>query len=349
MALSFHPACRPILLGSLPYRSASQALSQLRLATRELLAWPQLPQRSFRETNLAQAALGMPGVVIEATQSHIFVDSEQAIRDLDRLDLAYLRHDLSYAALAAEDISGLTEIQRQPESVRDAYAFKGQMMGPISLAAQLTDHQAQPLIYELLLFEALIHHLHLRAAWHVAQLTELNAATIMCLDEPFLEALSHSFLPISWEQAQAAVEEVFAAMRGYRALFASGQVDWARVLHWSVDIIIGDALDHHDAFVAAGAELAEFLRHGGYIGLGIIPADQELLQQSTPEQLAHRIELLLESLASYGIDKQHFLNRTILTTQDTLGYLNVAIAEQAIQLLANTSHLVRQQYHLNKQ
>lgn len=347
MAFTFQPACRPMLLGSLPHRSAAQAITHIRKTTHELLAWPQLPQRSFRETNLTQAALGLPGLVIEPDQSLVFVEPKGALAEMDRLDLAYLRHDLSYAALAPEDISGLSEIQRQPEHVRGTHALKGQMMGPISLAAQLTDDQARPLIYETLFFEAIIHHLHLRAAWHVSQLVELNGATIMCLDEPFLEAMSHSFLPISWEQAQAAIEEVFSTIDGYHALYAGGQIDWARILHWSLDMIIADTFTYHDAFVNAGAQLTEFFDRGGNIGLGMIPTDAELLQQVTAEQLAHRIEILLESFTSYGISKQRFLNHSILTTQDSLGHLNVEMAEYAMQLLANTSNLIRQQYDLN--
>ena len=347
MAFSFQPACRPMLLGSLPHRSAAQAMIHIRKTTHELLAWPQLPQRSFREANLTQAALGLPGLVIEASHGLVFVEPERALAEMDRLDLAYLRHDLSYAALAPEDISGLSEMQRQPESVRDAYALKGQMMGPISLAAQLTDDQARPLIYETLFFEAIIHHLHLRAAWHVSQLVELNGATIMCLDEPCLEAMSHSFLPISWEQARAAIEEVFSSIDGYHALYAGGQIDWARILHWSIDMVIADTFTYHDALVNAGAALAEFFDRGGHIGLGMIPTDAELLQHATAEQLAHRIELLLESFASYGIPKQRFLNHSILTTQDSLGHLNVEMAEYAMQLLADTSNLIRQQYDLN--
>lgn len=335
-----------MLLGSLPHRNAAQALTQIQQMTRELPAWPQLPQRSFQETNLVQAALGLPGIVVEATRGHIFVDPAHALTDMDRLDLAYLRHDLSYAALGPDDISGLSEMQRQPEHVRDAYALKGQMMGPISLAAQLTTDQAHPLIYEPLFFEAIIHHVHLRAAWHTSQLAELNGATIMCLDEPFLEALSHSFLPISWDQAQAAIEEAFSSLGGYHALYASGQIDWARIMHWSIDMIIGDVHDHHDALIAAGSDLAAFLQRGGYIGLGIIPADAELLKTSTAEQLAHRLEILLESLISSGVDKKTFLRHAIVTTQDMLGYLNVELAEHAMQLLANTSQLIRQQYDL---
>ncbi len=43
--MPFSPACLPLLLGGLPYRSAAQALEISRRYAGKLLAWPQLPQR----------------------------------------------------------------------------------------------------------------------------------------------------------------------------------------------------------------------------------------------------------------------------------------------------------------
>ena len=57
----------------------------------------------------------------------------------------------------------LTELMRQSDSLRGALAIKGQMLGPISVAAQLTDERQQPLIYDDMFFDALAQHLRLRA------------------------------------------------------------------------------------------------------------------------------------------------------------------------------------------
>ena len=142
------------------------------------MAWPQLPQRGFREQSLAQAIVGFPGLVVDAGRGHMYVDRVRAERDLDRLELAYLTHDLGYAALAEEDAAGLSELARQRDTVRGVLALKGQLLGPISLAAQLTDEQQRPLIYDAMLFEALTHHLCLRAAWQNARLAELHATAM---------------------------------------------------------------------------------------------------------------------------------------------------------------------------
>src|SRR3712207_5424719 len=64
MTLPFSPACLPLLLGGLPYRSAAQALEISRRYAGSLLAWPQLPRRGFREQGYVQSAIGFPGLVI---------------------------------------------------------------------------------------------------------------------------------------------------------------------------------------------------------------------------------------------------------------------------------------------
>src|SRR5690349_9302290 len=139
MPLPFEPACLPLLLGSLPHRSATQALDLSRRYAGALLAWPQLPERSFREQSFVQSAIGFPGLVCDAAQAHMYVDRAAAERELDRLALAYLEDDGDYAALAADDVAGLDELLRQCESLRGTWALKGQLLGPISLAAHLTD------------------------------------------------------------------------------------------------------------------------------------------------------------------------------------------------------------------
>src|SRR5262245_13271771 len=168
MSLPFEPACMPLLLGSLPHRGPAQALEVSRRYAGALLAWPQLPARGFREQSFVQSAVGFPGLVVDAAQRRIFVDRAAAERGLDRLALAYLNDDIDHAALGPEDAIGIAELLRQSESLRGARALKGQLVGPISLAAHLTDDRQRPLIYDEMYLEALCHHLRLRAAWQEA-------------------------------------------------------------------------------------------------------------------------------------------------------------------------------------
>lgn len=346
MQLSLQPACLPLLLGSLPHSGPAQALALTRRYAGNLLTWPQLPQRSFREQGLVQAAVGFPGLVIDPGRGHVYVDRAIAERGLDRLGLAYLTHDISYVALADEDALGLMELVRQRDSLRNVLAVKGQLLGPISLAAQLTDERQRPLIYDQMYFEALVQHLHLRAAWQTAMLADLFPTTIMCLDEPLLDAISLSFLPIDMAGACELIDEVLSGLGGYRALYVGGVIDWSQALQSTVDMIITDVYHHASALVTAGPALLAFLERGGLVGLGLVPADEEVLTHVTASMLVDRVEVLLNELAAHGITRDQLLRQVVITPDNMLGRLSVELAERALQLLADTSRLLRERYSL---
>jgi hypothetical protein len=347
MSLTSVPACLPLLLGGLPHRNAAQALEVSRRYAGQLLAWPQLPQRSFREQSFVQSAIGFPGLVIDATQSRVYVDRARAESEMDRFALAYLQGRSSYAALAPDDAAGLEELSRQRDAARGALALKGQILGPISLAAQLTDEHDQPLIYDDMLFDALVQHLRLRAEWQEAQLLELNDSTIMCIDEPFLETVGLPFLPIDWERAREQINHTLDGVRGYKGIFAGGAVDWAQVLQIAVDLIVADIYNHAAGLAAAAPALATFLEHDGIVGLGIIPAEEEQLEQVQADQLVERIVALAQQLEPAGISTERLLRQSVISTAGTLSRLSIGAAERALQQLAELSKLLREQFNLS--
>jgi hypothetical protein len=346
MSLPFSPACLPLLLGGLPYRSATQALEVSRRYAGTLLAWPQLPRRGFREQSFVQSAIGFPGLVIDAPQARVYVDRSRAEHALDRLGLDYLENDCASYGLAADDAAGLAEILRQSEAPRGTLALKGQLLGPISLAAQLTDERERPLIYDALLLEALTQHLGLRAAWQEARLGELSGTTIVCLDEPFLETVGLPFVPIDWERARERIDQTLAGIQGCRAIYCAGAVEWTQVLQTSVDLIIADIYDHSAALVAAAPALRDFLDRGGIAGLGIVPAEEEALGQASAERLAGLIIALAGDLERAGIPAEQLLRQALIAPADTLTGLSTADAERALQLVDEVSKRLREQYKL---
>ncbi|HJZ49691.1 MAG TPA: hypothetical protein VKE41_21085 [Roseiflexaceae bacterium] len=346
MTLPFSPACLPLLLGGLPYRSVTQALDISRRYAGTLLAWPQLPQRGFREQGFVQSAIGFPGLVIDAPQSRVYVDRARAEHMLDRLGLDYLENDCAGHGLAPDDAAALAEILRQGEAPRGTLALKGQQFGPISLAAQLTDEHERPLIYDEPLFEALTQHLGLRAAWQEARLGELSGTTIVCLDEPFLEAVGLPFMPIDWEHARERIDQTLAGIQGCRAIYCGGAVEWAQVLQTSVDLIIADVYEHSAALIAAAPALRDFLDRGGVSGLGIVPADAEALEQESAERLVSRIVALAGDLERAGVPSEQLLRQALIAPANTLISLSTADAEHALQLVDEVSKLLREQYKL---
>ena len=346
MSLPFAPACLPLLLGGLPHRNAAQALEISRRYAGALLAWPQLPQRSFREQSVVQSMLGFPGLVIDEAQSRVYVDRRRAERELDRLGLAYLEDRYTYVALGADDALGLDELLRQAEALRGVQALKGQLTGPISLAAQVTDENDQPLMYDDMLFDALAQHLALRAEWQEARLSELNPATIICVDEPFLEMVGLPFVPTDWARVRAQIDQVLEGVHGCKALFAGGPANWPEVFQLGVDLIVADVAQHGDGLVAAAPKLADFLERGGLLGLGIVPNDEEALMRAGTEKLAAQVAALAEQLGQHGIAADTLLRQSVVSTAGTLSRLSVAAAERAMQLVAELSARLRETYRL---
>jgi hypothetical protein len=346
MSLPFEPACLPLLLGSLPHRSPAQALEVSRRYAGALLAWPQLLARGFREQSFVQSAIGFPGLVLDAARGRMFVDRAVAERGLDRLALAYLNDDFEFAALAPEDAIGIEELLRQGEGLRGARALKGQLVGPISLAAHLTDDRQRPLIYDEMFLEAICQHLRLRAAWQEARLGERANATIVCLDEPFLEGLGMPFMPLDWPAARDKIDEVLGGIGGCKALFAGGAVDWREVFKTSVELIIADVCEHGGALAAADDALIAFLERDGIVGLGMVPTDEEALRRASAEALIGRLTVLLDALEQAGIPTERLLRQAVVAPTDRLGALDVALAERALQLVAEVSRMLRAKYEL---
>lgn len=344
MSLPFEPACQPLLLGSLPYRSAAQALEVSRRYAGAIVAWPQLWQRGFREHSIVHSALGFPGLMIDETRAKLHVDRAVAREQLDRLELAYLENRMTAGQLSEADAVGLAELMRQGDGLRGVLAVAGHSIGPISLAAQLPDEQQQPLIYDSALFEALTHHLRLRVMWQESFLAELNRPTIICLDEPFLEMIGLPFLPIDWDEARTHIEEVLGGIIGCKGIFASGATDWGQVLRTSVELIVADVYTHPAALLGAAESLAEFLERDGIIGLAIVPTDADALLQTDVPALARRLDAMMVDLAQAGIDAETLARRALIVPNGPLGSLSAEHAELALQLTAKLSEQLRAQY-----
>lgn len=344
MPLPFAPACLPLLIGSLPQRGPSQALELSRRYAGTLLTWPQLPRRSFRERGLAQAAFGFPGLVIDVDEERVYVDRARAESELDRLALAYLKNDLSYGALGEAEASGLSELLRQRETLRNVRVLKGQCLGPISLALQLTDERERPLIYDEVMFDALLQHLRLRVAWQEAQIGALSSQTIVCLDEPLLEILGQPFLPVEWDEARQRIDEVLAIVVGTRAVFAPGSLEWGEVLRTSVELIVADVFGHGAALLGAAEALGGFFERGGVVGLGIVPSEADELARVDAEALLQRLDALLAELERAGVARELVLRRAVVTPNGGLWRLEPELAEGALQLLATVSGRLRERY-----
>lgn len=345
MRLTFAPACLPLMRGGLPHSNAQTAMGLVLTATPEVPSWPALAQRTFREGPVAQAAAGLPGLVLDTEHERVLIDRAVAEKGLDRIGLAYLRGETGSGALPTDHAAGLGELLRQMSHGLRVRGLKGDMLGPLSLSLMLTDEQERPLAYDPMLRETIVQHLALRMGWMFEQLSTYSQNVIVCLDEPFLDALSSPFSPLDWEEGSELLGRVLADAPGCRALSIRGAPNWEAVLSVAVELVLFDAYEHSAALIQAAPVVARYLEQGGMLGWGIVPNDPTALSEERAETLAQRFERTVDYLAAAGaMNPAQISNAAFITTSGSLAQLSVESAEQALKLCANVARLVREIY-----
>lgn len=346
MELPFAPACRALAPASLPHRMSAPALDLLLRYVVEVPAWPELPQRDPGEQGFLYSALGFPGLTVDVRRGQATVRRNETLAALGELDLAYLENDLAYAAISPGQLAGFEALLRAEGKLAGALAVMGRLSGPVSLGLQLTDEQRRPLIYDELLFDALARYLRLRVGWQAEQLVECAPVEIICLDEPFLDAVDSAFVPLDWDQALAVIEEVLAGISGCRGLVLSGVLPWERLLATSVELIVVDPASAEPGLLAAAPALHAFIERGGAIAYAVVPSLPNELKDTDAATMSTIMNALFDRLAATGIARERLVAAAFVTPRGPLGNLTLERAEQALKLTAELSTLLRQQHGL---
>lgn len=361
MPLSFQPACLPVAQNGLPHVSSSHALGLMMTTMSIIPTWPSLPQRSFLERPYAQSAAGFPGLVIDSETEQVYVDRAIMEKEIDRLSLAYLKNNMSLAAFTSDNAAGLMELLRMPSGWFEGRAIRSQIMGPISLGVYLTDDQQRPLVYDPMLLEAIAHLLSLRAGWLSRQFPEeMVRDTIICLDEPFLDAFLSPYFPIDWERGLELLQIVFRAMGGCRGIVLGNvgtwwsrergsAVYWEPVLDTSVELLKFDVYYHSEMMLNAAQILPAFLNRPGLVTWGLIPSNAESLAQESPTTLVARFNAILRRLTEAGVDRDQILQASFISTSGNLSLLSIEVAEQALKMCIEVSSRLRTTYTLGEE
>lgn len=341
----FEPNLLPLHLGSLPHTDPQAACELVLESFRQIPAWPQLPRRTFLENMYVQFSEGFPAVVLE--DERIYVDRAKDLDPgLERLYLAYLENDLSYGALGAEYAAGLAAFP-QALSAGDFQpaVVKGQVTGPISWGLTVVDQDHRPVLYDDILADALAKHLRLKAAWQEQELRKLAPTTMVFIDEPYMSAFGSAYIPLNRGQVITLLEEVFAGLIGLKGTHCCGNTDWSVLLSTSAEIISFDTYSYAQAFSLYAGEVRAFLKRGGIIAWGIVPADDEkALMSETVESLDARLHEAMNLLVRKGISFDDLINSSLITPSCGLRTLSEEAAERAFELTAAISETMRERY-----
>lgn len=326
-------------VGSLPHTEPAAAC-QLLLDGLDIPNWPQLPKRTFLENMYAQYSERFPGVVVNGER--IYVDRE---RDLDpgleELYVAYLMNDLDYAAISPGYAAGLyhfveMDLGRPP-------LVKGQVTGPVSWGLVVADQDRKPVLYDDILAEAVSKHLRLKAAWVEQTLSHAAERTLIIVDEPYMSSFGSAFVSLNREQVITLMEEVLAGIDGWKGVHCCGNTDWSLMLSTSADVLSLDAYEYTESLALYPEEVGDFLKRGGTIGWGIVPASDQALKESV-ETLLERFHGALALLTDKGLHQDDLLASSLIMPSCGCGALATETAERVIELVGALAQALQERY-----
>jgi methionine synthase II (cobalamin-independent) len=337
--------CLPTCIGSLPHLRPKEAVDVALRHLKQIPYWPQLPAIGFEENMYAQYATNLPGAKIDAHNKKITVDLDDY--DPERFYEAVLGEDFHYFEYPRTCFHGLYELLDEWDLPKEAIYLKGQVTGPISMGLQVFDQTGKSVIYDESYSEIVRMNLNMMMRQQEFMLHQKHPETILFLDEPSLSLVGTPFAAISRENVVGWIDEVLQGVTSVKALHCCGNTDWPMVLSTKIDILSFDAYSYGYTISLYPDNVASFLERGGAIAWGIVPNDEEGLQQETPASLVERLEREMSVLSEKGISIDLVLRSSLITPQCGLGTLrDESLAERALHLLANTSMLMRERHSL---
>lgn len=347
----FLPRCLPVLIGSLPITSHTEAASLILKYAPAIPLWPQLP-KNCGEGMVRQFLSGFPGLVDEDKRFWIDTTLNDFAEEMTSFYTDFLEAETddttllnSRFALGSDTAAGFLAFTELLESTQHQSAtVKGQVTGPITTGIGAKDQQGKSIIYDDNLRDMLIKHLSLKARWQALQLQKFSGDTppIIFIDEPALVSFgSSAFTGISREMVTESVDEVIASIHhggGLAGLHICANGDWGPALDSATDIISFDAYSFFDNFILFKDQLIHFIERGGILAWGIIPTgDPIIVAKETAERLYTEFRKQLETLTTFGFSEKQLMEQTLIAPACGTGSLPLELALKVLEMNAQVS------------
>jgi hypothetical protein len=320
-------------IGSLPFTSSTSAVRSVAEFSPEVPFWPQLPQRSERESIVSQG-LGVVDPLIEPRNEGYGYQVKEGHLD----SVLELLHRSS-GELSPANAAGFGAFEEALSSglFGSALAVKGQIEGPITLAAYLF-HKGKPFLADPAFFGAIAFHISQIINWQIDRLKSAGLPVLLFVDEPALCLDAPVANAVSEEQRLTALAATLegARIRGaYAGLHCCAARPFERMCRVGPDIISFDAHEGLDLFFTDWHAL-DFMQQGGTVAYGIVPtrAGVNAMDSAT-------IFLRWLRAASSAGDPQKFAQRAMITATCGLGLLEPSAVGESFEVAHSVSKLIR--------
>jgi hypothetical protein len=326
-------------IGSLPFTSISAAIQSVAEFSPEVPFWPQLPQLSPHESIVGQGLAIVKDFIEPRNEGYGYQVKE------GQLDPLLEALHGSNGELTPANAAGFHAFEEALSTglFASATAVKGQIEGPITLAAYLF-HKGRPFLADPVLFAALAFHVSQMTCWQIGRLQSPGLPVLLFIDEPALcldavvANVGSTVSTVSQEQRLQALAAILddARIRGaYAGLHCCAARPFERMFRAKPDIISFDAHENLDLFFADWHAL-DFVNQGGTVAYGIVPARPGLDAIDSASIFVRWLKA-----ASLAGDPQKFAQRTMITATCGLGLLDPSAVAESFHVAHSISKLIR--------
>lgn len=328
-------------VGSLPFRDPRDACGLIFQHLAEAPHWPQLPRLNTKEGMIDQLLDGMPGVV-EAGDK-VYLRPLEPYEEWERFYQSYEEGDLDAFAIGEARAKGFYTFMEEIGRRIPPPFVKGQVTGPITLGLSLKDKEGAAVFFDPDLRDMLVKLVAMKARWQEVTFQSLlpQAETIIVIDEPILSSYGSAFMNVSRDDVISALREAVAPLQGLKGVHICGNTDWPMVMEAGVDIINFDASNYLSSFLLYTEPLRRFLEDGGAVGWGIVPTDEETLNEVESAGLAERLRQGLEQLVREGLPKNLLYQGSLITPSCGAGSLSEDEARKVYQMTQEVAAILR--------
>lgn len=317
------PAGATIGHGVLPHRQIAAAVD-FAFDAYDVPTAPVLPRRSPAEEAIAQALVGVPGVMLGQYGSLAI--------DVAKLDVeAPVHTDLNRDGLAA-----MRAFIKRLRARGHTGPVKWQFVGPLSVGLALRRAGAEPKIAFQVAQHAVRGHLaNLSAAFREAA---PDAHQLVILNEPLAGELTRDDFPLAPGEVSDVLSAAMAAIEPVATIGVRGRpdADLALLLEAGPQVLsvpVGVDLTRYAGY------LERFIGRGGWIAWGVVATDGPIVD--APVRAWHRLSATWCELVQGGCDADTLRSQALFTTTGGLGRHNPVVAAQIAGTVADTARLAR--------
>lgn len=330
-------------IGSFPFKKEDDALELIFKYLPLIPHWPQLPAVSTSESFVEQYLY--PLIKVEAIKMRKkgspFFDSEdpEFLNKLTDFYNLYLRakdkeeEALSNFTMPHHSASGFYAFinRLKNKGTGRAVFLKGQISGPVTLGLWLTDGKRQPAFYQEQLRDILVKTLQLQLEWQIKELKQFGLPTIIFIDEPSLCLFGQApYVGLSRDEIKeslAMLIETIHLQGAMAGVHACSGIDWAILTELEVDIINFDAFNYFESLLVYNDSLIEFYKKGGIIAWGIVPTDDQSLEESR-DNIIKRLDKYFNNLIKKGFSEDLIKKQLMITPSCGSGTLSKELTEK---------------------